>query len=579
MANSLSSTPTPSRWRLTLVVMALLLAGLGVMARLVYLQVLAGDHLRNLALTRQRTLSPPTHARLSIQDRNGNIVAIDQQTFTLFAHPFLFKVPLAEVVDQLAPILNLKPEALTKTLQTNDSGIPVAYELSETVARQIRELSLDGLELNRTWERHYPQQELLSGVIGYVDQEHQGQAGIEFSQNKLLQPPPSQRLLSMDGSGLWLPDLAPSDPQTLSQEQYVQLTIDSRLQRVARNALRQQMRKFNAQRGTVIVMSVQDGSLLALASEPAFNPTKYYQANPAFFRNWAVADLYEPGSTFKPINVAIALQLKAITPTTVLPDEGRIQVGGWPIQNNDFTTNGGRGALAITQILGYSSNVAMVHMMNRMRASDYYDYLKRLGLEAKMGTDLPFETPGQLKPREQFVNYPIEPATTAFGQGFSLTPLKLAQLTAAIANGGNLVTPHVISGIYRQDRQRVQKPNIPSPRQVFAPSTAQAVLAMLGEVVKSGTGKGVRIPGYRIGGKTGTAQKAINGVYTNQRITSFVGVFPLDAPRYVVLTVVDDPKGDDAYGSTVAVPVVKAVLEGLITIEGIPPSHPTEIKY
>lgn len=579
MANSLPATPSVSRWRLTLVVIALVSAGLGVVARLVYLQVLEGEHLRTLAWKRQRTLSPPTQARLPIQDRKGNIVAMDQQTFTLFAHPFLFKAPLAEVVDLLAPILNLQPEALTKTLEMDESGIPVAYELSETVAQEIRNLGLDGLELNRTWERHYPQQELLSGIIGYVDREHQGQAGIEFSQNKLLQPPPSQRLLSMDGSGLWLPDLAPPDPQSLTQEKHLRLTIDSRLQRVARNALRQQMRKFNAQRGTVIVMSVQDGSLLALASEPTFNPMKYYQANPAFFRNWAVADLYEPGSTFKPINVAIALQLQAITPTTVLPDQGRIQVGGWPIQNSDFTTNGGRGALSIPQILSYSSNVAMVHMMNRIRARDYYDYLQRLGLEAKMETDLPFETPGQLKPRDQFVNYPIEPATTSFGQGFSLTPLKLTQLTAAIANGGNLVTPHVISGIYRQDGQLEKKLNFPPPRQVFSPNTAQSVLNMLGEVVSSGTGKGVQIPGYRIGGKTGTAQKAINGTYTNQRITSFIGVFPLNSPRYVVLTVVDDPKGDDAYGSTVAVPVVKAVLEGLITIEGIPPSHPTEIKY
>ncbi len=574
-----STAQAPSRWRLTLVVFMLLFAGGGVLARLIYLQVIQGETLHKIAQQRQRTFPAPTFSRLPIHDRQGNVVAMDQQTFTLFAHPFLFKVPLSEVVAQLAPILKLRPEALTKTLSSNDSGIPVAYELSEITAQEIRELRLDGLELNPTWERHYPQQELLSGVIGYVDREHQGQAGIEFSQNKLLQPAPSQTLLSMDGLGLWLPELASNDPQTLTEDYYAQLTIDSRLQRVARAALRQQLQKYNAQRGTVIVMSVQDGALLALVSEPSFNPTTYYQANPALFRNWAVADLYEPGSTFKPINVAIALQLKAITPTTVLPDEGRIQVGGWPIQNSDFTTNGGRGALAIPQILGYSSNVAMVHMMSRIRPSDYYDYLKRLGLETTTGTDLPFETPAQLKPREQFVSYPIEPATTAFGQGFSLTPLKLVQLMGALANSGNLVTPHVIAGVYRQDGQEIQKPELEPPRQVFSPATSQQVLAMLGEVVNSGTGKGVKIPGYRSGGKTGTAQKAINGIYTNQRITSFVSVFPLASPRYVILAVVDDPKGDDAYGSTVAVPIVKSVLEGLITIEGIPPSHPEEIKY
>ncbi len=149
-----------------------------------------------------------------------------------------------------------------------------------------------------------------------------------------------------------------------------------------------------------------------------------------------MSDLYEPGSTFKPINVAIALELNAITPDTVLPDEGRITVGGWPIQNSDFSERGGRGALNIAQILAYSSNVAMVHMMSRIPARHYYRYLHRLGLAKKVGSDLPFETAGQLKPPEQFINYPIEPATTAFGQGFSLTPLHLVQLLGAIANGG-----------------------------------------------------------------------------------------------------------------------------------------------
>ncbi len=579
MTSSLSPSPTPSRWRLTLIVFFLLFAGSAVVARLVYLQVIQGATLQNIAHQRQRTVPSPRFSRLPIHDRQGNVVAMDQQTFTLFAHPFLFKVPVPEVVAALAPILKVNPQELSQFLSMDDSGIPVAYELSESTATTIRDLRLDGLELIPTWERYYPNQELLSGVIGYVDREHQGQAGIEFSQNTLLQPTPRENLLSMDGFGLWLPELAPADPQTLTADYYAKLTIDTRLQRVARSALRQQLKKFSAQRGAVIVMSVQDGSLLALVSEPSFNPTHYYKADPALFRNWAVADLYEPGSTFKPINVAIALQLKAISPTTVLPDEGRIRVGGWPIQNSDFATKGGRGALGISQILGYSSNVAMVHMMNRLKASDYYDYLQRLGLEATTGSDLPFETPGQLKPRYQFVNYPIEPATTAFGQGFSLTPLKLVQLTAALANGGNLVSPHVIDGIYQQDGQPLKSPDLAPPRQVFSPATSQQVLAMLGEVVSSGTGKGVKIPGYRSGGKTGTAQKAINGIYTNQRITSFISVFPLVEPRYVILAVVDDPKGDDAYGSTVAVPIVKSVLEGLITIEGIPPSHPEEIKY
>jgi cell division protein FtsI (penicillin-binding protein 3) len=324
-------------------------------------------------------------------------------------------------------------------------------------------------------------------------------------------------------------------------------------------------------------MDVKTGALLALVSEPSFDPNAIGSGDISLFRNWAVADLYEPGSTFKPINVAIALETKAITPDDVLPDEGRIFVDGWPIQNSDFSSNGGRGALRIADVLGYSSNVGMVHMMDRLRPSVYYEYLRRLGLGKEVGSDLPFETAGYLKPRDEFVNARIERATTAFGQGVSTTPLQVAQLTAAVVNGGKLVIPHVIEGVYDHNNQLLRSPNRPQPRQVFSAATSAAVVQMLGHVVTDGTGKAAQIPGYRLGGKTGTAQKAAGRGYGSQRITSFAGVFPLANPQYVVLTVVDEPQGDNAYGSTVALPVVKCVIESLITIEGIPPSHPEEL--
>jgi cell division protein FtsI (penicillin-binding protein 3) len=322
-------------------------------------------------------------------------------------------------------------------------------------------------------------------------------------------------------------------------------------------------------------MDVKDGSLLGLVSEPSFDPEKYYEAkSPSQFKNWAVSDLYEPGSTFKPINVAIALDLKAIQPDTVVYDEGNIVVGGWPIQNNDGV---GRGPLTITQVMEYSSNVGMVHIMERLKPLEFYDFLKRLGLGEVTGSDLPFETPGQIKDRKQFEEYIIEPATTSFGQGFSVTPLQMVQLHAAIANGGKLVTPHLVQGLYDPEGRQIVAPNLMSPRQVFTPETAEQVRKMMGSVVENGTGQASKIPGYRLGGKTGTAQKALNGTYTNERITSFVSFFPLEQPRYLVFAVVDEPQGANAYGGTVSAPIVKSVLENLITIEEIPPSHPQEI--
>ncbi|MBW4552163.1 MAG: penicillin-binding protein 2 [Aphanocapsa sp. GSE-SYN-MK-11-07L] len=572
--------PQPSKFRLWLIGLFLVVGQVGLAARLIYLQIYATKALQQQAQGQQQVSLPPLVARYPIVDRRLDLLAADQPAFTLFAHPFLFKPPEtnASIAAKLSPLLKQPAAKLEKLFGTAKSGIPVEYELSEETASQIRNLKLDGLELNREWKRIYPQEELTSGIIGYVDRDHQGQAGLEYSQAKLLQAPPQSRILTGDGAGFLLPNLAALDPVDPTSRYSLRLTIDVRLQRVARTALRQQLNKFGAKRGTVIVMDIKNGALLALVSEPSFNPNLYYKADPALFRNWAVADLYEPGSTFKPVNAAIALENKAITPDTTLYDEGRIFVGGWPIQNNDFSSAGGRGALSIAQVLGVSSNVGMVHMMQRVRAATYYDFLKRLGLGSKTDTDLSFETPGQFKPRDQFVNYPIEPATTAFGQGFSITPIQMAQLTAAVSNGGKLVTPHVMQGLFDRKGKLVKAPNIPPPRRVFSAQTSQQVVKMMGYVVTNGTGKSAQVPGYRLGGKTGTAQKAINGTYSNKRITGFVGVFPLESPRYVLLTVVDEPQGDNAYGSTVSIPVVKSVLESLITIEGVPPSHPQEIK-
>jgi cell division protein FtsI (penicillin-binding protein 3) len=322
-------------------------------------------------------------------------------------------------------------------------------------------------------------------------------------------------------------------------------------------------------------MDVRDGSLLAMVTLPTYDPNAFYKANPQLFSDWAIHDLYEPGSTFKPINVAIALEDKEIRPDETVYDEGRIMVGGWPINNHDFSSRGGRGALTIPEVLQYSSNVAMVHIMERLDASRYYEWLKKLGLDQAVGTDLPFATPGQTKDRSAFINQEIEPATTAFGQGFSLTPLKLLQLHATLANGGRLVTPHVVAGLVNAEGELYWRPQRPEAKRIFSTETSRLIMQMMESVVSSGSGKSSIIRGYKLAGKTGTAQKAENGIYiSGARITSFVGILPANAPRYAALVVVDEPQGDDAYGSTVAVPVVKQIMETLIALEGLPPNGP-----
>lgn len=557
-----------------LLVWAALVASCGLLlCNLFRLQVVQAPKLQARAQEQQMVYMRPFIPRRQIIDRTETVLALDRPVYTLFAHPKLFKESKQAIAEKLAPLLRQSAADLTKKLDAAETGIRLEYSLSEGTADQITNLQADGLELLQSQQRFYPQHEMAADVLGYVNDEHKGQAGLELSQQKLLERVANPVRLRRMGDGSLMPDQVPGGFLNVDDWQ-LQLTLDSRLQRVAIAALQQQVKKFSAKRGAVIVMDVQDGALLTLAATPSYDPNQYFKYSLDHFKNWALSDLYEPGSTFKPINVAIALETGSVKPDSVFYDEGQIQVGGWPIQNFDYSTSGGRGRITLTQILEYSSNVGMVHVVQQIKPSVYYTWLKQLGMGDPVGIDLPSEASGQFKPQKVFLESAIERATTAFGQGFSLTPIHLAQLHAVLANGGKLVTPHVVRGLFDSKGQPYWQPNLPTPRPVFSKATTQTVLSMMETVVSKGTGKSAQIPGYRIAGKTGTAQKANpNGGYFNHaKITSFVGIFPVEAPRYVVVAVVDEPKGGDAFGSTVAAPVVKSVMEALISLEKIPPS-------
>jgi len=555
-------------------VWAALVVGCGLLLlNLVRLQIVQAKQLQARAQEQQMLYMRPFTPRRQIIDRTGTVLALDRPVYTLFAHPKLFKEPKPAIAAKLAPLLRRSTADLSKKLDEAETGIRLEYALSESTADQITNLRTDGLELLQSQQRLYPQQEMAAAVLGYVNDDHKGQAGLELSQQKLLERVSKPVQLRRMGDGSLMPDQVPGGFLNLDDWQ-LQLTLDSRLQRVAIAALQQQVKKFSAKRGAVIVMDVHDGALLTLVATPSYDPNQYFKYSLDRFKNWALSDLYEPGSTFKPLNVAIALETGSVKPESAFYDEGQIQVGGWPIQNFDYSTSGGRGRITLTEILEYSSNVGMVHVVQQIKPSVYYTWLKRLGIGDPVGIDLPSEATGQFKTQKTFLESAIERATTAFGQGFSLTPIHLAQLHAVLANGGKLVTPHVVRGLFDSKEQPYWQPSLPTPRPVFSKATTQTVLSMMETVVSKGTGKSAQIPGYRIAGKTGTAQKANpnGGYFDHAKITSFVGIFPVEAPRYVVVAVVDEPQGGDAFGSTVAAPVVKAVMEALISLEKMPPS-------
>ncbi|MDX2243027.1 MAG: penicillin-binding protein 2 [Leptolyngbyaceae cyanobacterium bins.302] len=548
-------------------VWAVLMTGIGLLGvNLFYVQIVKGDALRAVATSNQVSVLRPFMPRRDIVDRSGNVLALDRPVFTLYAHPKLFKLSKQEIAEKLSPILERPVADLVKKFDEGESGIRVEYSVVEDTQSRISDLAIDGLELIQHQQRLYPYKEVAADIVGYVNADHKGQAGLELSQeNVLLRATEAVQLRRM-GDGSVMPDKIPSGFLNLDDLQ-LRLTIDTRLQRTIQPLLKKQVAAVGAKRGVVIIMDAHSGELLSLVSEPSYDPNEYYKAKPERLKTWAITDLYEPGSTFKPINVAIALEAKVATPETVVDNSGTITVDGWPIQG------GLGGSSSVTEVLVNSSNPGMVHIMDLLKPDVYYQWLRRLGLGGTTGIDLPSEAPGQFRERKTFTNTRIERAVMAFGQGLSMTPMQLTQLHATIANGGKLVTPHVVQGLYTSKGQLYWKPSLRPMRQIFSPGTTKSVLSMMEGAVNEGTGKAARLPGYRVAGKTGTSQKAneFGGYSESAYVTSFVSIFPADKPRYVILTVIDEPAGG-GYGGTVAAPVTKDVIRALANLKTIAPT-------
>ncbi len=558
------------------VILCAALAGLG--GRLAWLQIIQADRLQQRARSFQTQSVTPLGKRRTIVDRQGTLVALDEERFSLWAHPRYFNFPgddpqrirrPDEVAQRLAEVLAQPKEKLLDTMGGRKSGVKLATGLDPETAERVRTMGISGLDLEAYPQRIYPRGQLFANVVGFLNLERVPQAGLEQSRDRDLQRQETSFSMRRGADGTPLPDGIKAG-SLYGDDLRLQLTLDARLQQVAQTALARQVKQWSAKRGAALVMDARTGEMLALASTPTYEPNRFWSYNPALFREWSVQDLYEPGSTFKPINLALALQEKVIERNGTANDVGQLMIGGWPIFNADRRANG---VIDFPTVLQVSSNVAMVDAMARMKRQTFWGWLNRLGIDEVPDTDLPGAVAGQLKSRNEFIGGAIEPATAAFGQGFSLTPLKLVQLHAMLANGGRLVSPHITRGLRSGDALAGASPS--NGVQLLDPKVTRTVVDWMESVVDKGSGKDLKIPGYRLGGKTGTAQKARNGVYIpGARICSFVAVLPIEDPRYVVLVVVDEPQGGNAYGSTVAVPVARQIIESLLVIEKVPPSRP-----
>ena len=560
------------------VFLLLLLSVLGLAGRLFWLQLVQGDVLAQQARSRQAPATKLLTVRWPVVDRQGDVLAWDEMRARIWAHPVYFQFPgdrddqrrsAEEVSQRLAPVLNRSAAELEQRLSGQVGSIRLLEHLSLEKGELVKALGISGIDVEIYPQRRYPQGELFANVVGFLNLERQPQAGLELSRNaQLRQGEPSPRLLEGGDTAVLPVNL--SMGAITDDAMQLQLSLDARLQRAAYTALAAAMEQWTAARGAVMVMDVQNGELLALASQPSFDPSRFWQADPRHFRGWPVEDLYEPGSTFKPINLAIALEEGLIYDNSTVHDTGSVVVESWTLHNNQGQVHG---VITMPQVLQVSSNVGMVKTMLRLSRERYWQWLHKLEIEQAPDTDLPGATAGQLKSLQVFRSNPIHAATASFGQGIALTPLKLLQLHAALANGGWLVRPHVVQGLRNRDAM-VATPPLPQRKRIFQEASTATVRNWMASAARLAQAPGAGMHLHPVAGKTGTSQKARLGGYDPDAVTtSFVAHLPTDQPRFVVLAVVDEPRGEETYGATVALPVAYRVIDSITDLDNLLPAH------
>ena len=542
------------RWRQRLT-LTLLFAGFSALsARAVYLQAWHDDFLEEEGEKRMQRVIPIPAYRGMITDRRGEPLAVSTPVESLWANPREAN-PSPQQIQALASILEKNPDHIRRLLTDKSRAFVYIDRLVEPhKAQQAKALDITGLYAKPEYRRYYPAGEVTAHMLGITNIEDQGQEGLELAYQTWLTGDPGAERVIKDRRGNAVESLeqvkAPKPGRDLV------LSLNQHIQYLAYRELADAVIKNKARAGAVVVLDARTGEILALANTPSFNPNSRSTYSPERLRNRAVTDVFEPGSTMKPMLVAAALEAHVVKPQTVI-DTGP---GWFQIGDKRVSDVHAKGVMTVSQAIQVSSNVAVAKIALEMRGEDYWNLLTRAGLGAPPKSGLPGEVSGRLRPYATW--RPIEKATMAYGHGLSVSLLQLAHAYTAFANDG--VMPQLTA--LRREGQAIGS-------RVMNPETAQAVLAMLESVTQDGgTAPQARVVGYRVAGKTGTAHKLIGGAYAPDKyISSFVGLAPASDPRLVVAVMVDEPSGRDYYGGLVAAPVFSKVMAGALRFMAVPP--------
>lgn len=548
--------------RYTFLLYIMVLGLLVVAGRLVFLQVVAGPAHAAQALDQRTTDVELTPRRGSIYDREGQPLAVTMEARTIYAVPHAVE-DATGTAQALASILGGESQTYLDRLHRDSGFVYIARKVDMNKAAAVEALEINGIEFQEDSRRTYPSGELACQVLGFVGVDDAGLAGLEQYYDDLLAGSSGSMMLERDPFGRPIPGGISQRIEATDGSDIV-LTIDKDIQYEAQVALSEAVQKWGAKSGTIIVLNPQDGEVYAMASVPGFNPNAFGSADEAAYRNRAVTDVFEPGSTVKSLTAAAVIEEGLFGPESMFVLPPTIKLGGRTIGEAHSRPTV---TWSLTDIVTNSSNVGAVRLGQALGPEGLYRHFVSFGLDEPTGIDYPGETQGYLPAVDSWSASSI--GNIPFGQGFSVTPLQLCRALAVIANGGDLVTPHLL----------LSTPDDPDTRPAWAtkpaldPAAAKTTNEVLKAVVTEGTGSSASVAGYQVAGKTGTAQKAVPGVgYAGGKyVGSFIGYLPADDPQVLVLVSLDEPS-NAIYGGTVAAPTFSRVAQFAVSHLKIPPA-------
>jgi cell division protein FtsI (penicillin-binding protein 3) len=549
--------------RLASVLIIFLILFIALLSRAFQLQVLSGEKLKNLAQRQHTATLQLQPERGMIYDRNGEKLAVSVLADSVCADPTRIADPV-RASQQIAGILNLDKQVVMKKILEPKSFCWLARRISPDQATNVDNMEIEGIFLVKEPKRFYPNGQLAAHLLGFVGADANGLEGLENKYDDILKGKPEKLAWARDAKGKKIFLRVGNDVAKKDESVNLVLTIDSRIQYLVETHLKEAVLSKGAKGGIAIVMDPKTGEILAMANEAGFNPNNINGLTPEKWRNRAITDYFDPGSTFKPFLVAGALEEKTIRESEKFYcEDGNFIVANHVIHEANRQRHG---QLSVRDILKYSSNIGSVKIAQKMGKEKFYQYIDNFGFGTKTGIDLPGESPGLVRPVKNWTK--VDTATIAFGQGVSVTAIQMITAMSAIANGGVLMKPYILRSVTDKNNIPIKMYNPTVVRKVVSAETAKRLTNMLTEVVGSvdGTGKNANIVNVAVAGKTGTSQKFdfSRNVYSSEKVrTSFMGFFPADNPQVAILVILDEPQRDK-WGGVAAAPVFKSIGEQIL---------------